>query len=203
MMRHTSFLLLAALFMGCHFGHGQPAPVSPDYNFTVPGGWRMEHIPFPIPFAPTISYTGTENAYFPAGWGDKDSQDYWSYAFVWWLNGSLVPDTAAFRQNLETYYGGLLRDNIGRRNIPASKVVPVRATVSEAQADSGDTKTYTASVQTLDYMLQVPITLYCLIHVKGCGGPDHTAIVVTVSPKGPGDSIWQRFSEMNRSFGCK
>src|SRR5215471_14982261 len=58
------------------------------YFLPTPQGWTSEIIPFPIEFAPSINYSGVEDLRFTAGWGNAQTDEYWSYAFLWWLEGS-------------------------------------------------------------------------------------------------------------------
>ena len=58
----------------------------PIYKLPFPDGWNVERFSIPIDFAPGIAYKGVEDIRFAPGWGDKKSEEYWSYCFLWWLN---------------------------------------------------------------------------------------------------------------------
>jgi hypothetical protein len=53
----------------------------PPYRFDIPKGWGVERFPIPIEFAPQVNYKGVEDVRFAPGWGDKTSEQYWSYTF--------------------------------------------------------------------------------------------------------------------------
>ncbi|MGL6267834.1 MAG: hypothetical protein ACRC2O_07895, partial [Chitinophagaceae bacterium] len=66
-------------------GHKWEAP----YTLPVPKDWTIERFPIPISFAPQIPYRGVEDIRFTPGWGKKISEEYWSYAFLWYLEGEV------------------------------------------------------------------------------------------------------------------
>ena len=68
-------------------GHKWEAP----YELPVPKGWTIERFLIPISFAPQISYTGVEDIRFAPGWANAGSDEYWTYAFLWWLEGNIQP----------------------------------------------------------------------------------------------------------------
>ncbi len=124
----NSFVAIVILFCfaACNNNPGKTAiSKNESYHFDVPAGWTSEHIPFPISFAGSIPYKGVEDVRFTGGWGNPSSDEYWSYEFVWWLDGEQAMNADTLQQNMRIYYTGLVGDNITRRNIPAAKVVPV------------------------------------------------------------------------------
>src|SRR4030095_5077344 len=78
------------------------------YTFIQPDNWQEEHIQFPISFAPQIPYSGVEELRFAPGWAVSTSDEYWSYTFLWWLEGKPSIDKDSLQKNLTFYYSGLL-----------------------------------------------------------------------------------------------
>ncbi|CAN5753703.1 hypothetical protein BH10BAC2_BH10BAC2_07290 [soil metagenome] len=154
-----------------------------SYELTIPAGWTTERILFPIDFAPQIQYTGVEDLRFANGWGDISSEEHWSYAFLWWLDGKPVITDTALQENLTNYYSGLVKRNITSRSIPAFKVVSTVAKINTATTATGDIATFTGTIDMLNYIAQTPMTLNCIIHIKDCGREDKTAIFFEVSPQ--------------------
>jgi len=93
-------------------GHKWEAP----YTLPIPKDWAIERFPIPITFAPQISYKGVEDIRFTPGWGKVKSDEYWSYAFLWYLEGEIKIDPQIIDSNLKAYYTGLI--SINGRNIP-------------------------------------------------------------------------------------
>ena len=129
-------------------------------------------------FAPEIAYTGIEDVRFTKGWGDSTSNDYWSYAYLWFLDGKVAVNEKVIKHNLELYYTGLVGRNIEKRNIPAEKVIATKATIRKTKTYSGDINTFSGSINMLDYMTQKPITFSCLIHHKTCAGQAQDAYLL-------------------------
>ncbi len=172
------------------------------YNLAIPAGWTTERIDFPISFAPSISYTGTEDLRFAKEWGKNNSDEHWAYAFLWWLDGKVKVDTATLRTDLTAYYSGLVQQNVREQNIPAVKLVPTTVEVNAVAALPGDKSTFTATVHMLNYQVQEPMVLNCIIHVRQCDGSRHTAILFTISPKEKSHPVWGQLDAINNDFSC-
>ncbi len=174
----------------------------PPYNLIIPKGWDVERFSLPPDFAPQIIYKGVEDLRFAPGWGDSTSEEYWSYAYLWWLDGDPRIDANSLHENLKAYYTGLVGRNITRRKIPANKVVPTHVTVKKIKTVASDIETYSGDIHMLDYMTQQPIILNTLIHIKSCGLQKHTVVFVEISPKPFIHSIWQQFNNIEKGFQC-
>jgi hypothetical protein len=199
----NSFVAIVVIvcFSSCNNSTGKTAATKDEpYHFDVLPGWTSEHIPFPISFAGSIPYKGVENVRFTSGWGNPSSDEYWSYEFVWWLDGDQPMNAGTLQQNMRIYYTGLVTDNITRRNIPAVKVVPVVTAYKKINSTPGDVETYTGTVNMLDYMVQQPIVLNSLVHIQKCAG--HTVILYEMSPKPYSHAVWQELNKVALSFTC-
>jgi hypothetical protein len=179
-----------------------PNTWTPPYDLVVPNGWGVERFPLPPDFAPQMNYKGIEDLRFAPGWGDSTSVEYWSYSYLWWLDGNPKIDATSLQVNLKAYYSGLVGRNITRRKIPANKVVPTQVTIKKIKAAEGDVETYSGSIQMLDYMTQQRIVLNTLIHVRHCELQKHTPVFVEISPKPFAHSIWKQFYKIIERFQC-
>jgi hypothetical protein len=180
-----------------------PQKWNPPYSLAMPEGWDVERFLIPISFAPDIKYKGVEDVRFTPGWGKAQSSEYWSYAFLWYLDGKPEMNSKAIEQNLKSYYAGLIGSNIERRKIPADKITPVVVLMNETKTENGDIKTFTGSVQMLDYMEQKPITLNCIAHLKYCFGQSNTYVFYQISPKHFGDDVWKDLQQLWTDFECR
>jgi len=194
----SSFTTLAQTPKTAFDGKNWMAP----YTLNIPKGWDVERFLIPIEFAPQIPYKGVEDIRFTPGWGNAKSDEYWSYAFLWYLDGS--PETTAeiVATNLKAYYTGLVGRNVEPRKIPANKLVSIKTAVKQVKTDKGDIKTFRGTVYMLDYMEQQPITLYCIVHLKSCPGQNKTFIFNEISPKPYSDNIWQSLNQLWTEFNC-
>jgi hypothetical protein len=175
----------------------------PPYQLGTPRGWGVEQFALPPNFASSMTYKGVEDIRFTPGWGDSTSSDYWSYVFLWWLEGKPAINAATLQQNLQLYYSGLVNRNIIERKLPESKIVPTIATIRKIPTTSGDLQTFNGSIQMLDYMTRRPIVLHALIHVKDCDAMNHQAIIIEISPKPYVHSVWKQFDKLDKSYSCE
>ena len=101
-----SLLVLVLLLLTSGWTGGQESPPVP-FLLPTPDGWRTETIPFPLPFAPDLQYVGLEELRFAPGMFDPESEDSWTYAFVWWLPLGTAIDRETLESDLEAYFRGL------------------------------------------------------------------------------------------------
>jgi len=173
------------------------------YTLSFPEGWGVERFLIPIEFASSIPYKGIEDIRFTPGWGDPKTEEYWTYAFLWYLDEMPATSETVIQTNLNAYYTGLIGRNIEKRKIPKEKLFPVKTSVKEVKAEQGDLKTFKGTINMLDYMEQKPMTLNCVVHVKSCPGQTKGFIFYEISPKISTDKIWTSLESLSKSFDCK
>src|SRR5258708_9867792 len=198
-------ILVLFSFIACHASAQEfdGAHWKPPYTLGFPQGWGVERFLIPIEFAPSIPYKGIEDIRFTSVWGNAKSDEYWSYAFLWYLDEMPVTNEVTIQTNLNAYYTGLIGRNIERRKIPAEKLFPVKTLVKEVGTEAGDSKTFKGSINMLDYMEQKPMALNCIVHVKSCAGQSNGFIFYEISPKPTGDKVWVSLELLWKSFDCK
>jgi hypothetical protein len=181
----------------------RPTPVefnaelyNPPYNLITPEGWGVERLGIPIDFAPTIPYSGVEDIRFAPGWADSASDEYWTYAFLWYLDGKPEINSESIEKNLNAYYTGLIGRNIDKRNIPQEKISDVKVSMKQINTSEGDLQTYSGTIDMLDYMGQKPITLNCIVHIKSCGDENHTFVFYEISPKPLTSDVWKEMDKL-------
>ena len=175
-------------------GHKWESP----YTLPVPKDWAVERFQIPISFAPQIPYKGVEDIRFTPGWAKANSDEYWSYAFLWYLEGNVNMDTETLNRNLKAYYTGLVNVNGGK--IPKEKVIPVEASFMVVRKDTGDLKTFAGEISMLDYMGKMPIVLHCKVHIKSCTGENKRFIFYELSPKPLSHNIWLSLDKLWYEF---
>ena len=178
-------------------GHKWEAP----YVLDTIKGWGIERFLIPISFAPSIPYKGVEDIRFTPGWAKKTTTDYWSYAFLWYLDGTPSFDAKTIENNLKTYYTGLIKVNSDSSKI-AGKSFPVTSSIRSRTAENEDLKTFGGSVYMLDYMSLQPVTLNVVIHIRTCAGKDKTFVFHEISPMPYTDEVWKRLDQLWVNFKC-
>jgi hypothetical protein len=175
----------------------------PPYKLDLPNGWNMERFSLPAEFAVQMNLKGVEELRFPPGWGDSTSAQYWSYAYLWWLDGTTEINAVILQKNLQALYTGLVGRNIISRQIALSRQAPTSVTINKIKTAAGDAQTFQGQTHMLDYMTQKPIVLNLLIHEKNCSTKNHTAVFVEVSPMPRMHAIWNDLEKLFASFQCE
>ncbi|HEX2838296.1 MAG TPA: hypothetical protein VHN77_09245 [Phycisphaerales bacterium] len=101
--RQLAILSVVCLVLSACAARQHTRPASTPISLA---GWQSETFPLPPSFAPGLP-TGTESLRFAPGWRDPKSENFWSYAFVLWIDEP-APDAARTDQLLEQYYDGLM-----------------------------------------------------------------------------------------------
>jgi hypothetical protein len=172
------------------------------YHLPTSEGWDIERFPIPASFAPSIAYKGVEDIRFTPGWAKSGSDEYWSYAFLWFLDGAQNFTSKIVETHLFAYYTGLFNANTDRTKIDTTKLVRVKATVQSKKAAPGDIKTFEGMVLMNDYMTRKPITLHLRVHIKSCEGQNKTFAFFELSPRPYTDKVWSSLDQLWVGFRC-
>lgn len=176
---------------------------APPYVLSKPKGWGIEQFALPPDFASEMSLKGVEDVRFAPGWGEPASEDYWSYFYLWWLEGKPELSVKSVQENLRLYYSGLVGQNVLGWKIAGSKLLPTEVIVTKLKATEGDLQTYKGTIRMLDYMTQRPIILNTMIHLKECTALNRSAVFIEVSPRPYTHPIWQQMDKMGTGFTCE
>lgn len=172
------------------------------YDLDVPKGWDVERFLIPITFAPAIPYNGVEDIRFTPGWGKKETGEYWSYAFLWYLDNKPAFNSKIIEKNLVAYYTGLFTINTDKSKIDTARLMPVTASIKKRSTDKGDLKTFQGSVNMMDYMTKQPLRINLVIHIKSCEGQKKIFVFHEVSPKPFTDNVWISLNQLWLNFKC-
>ncbi len=178
-------------------GHSWNAP----YDLSSPKDWGIERFSIPISFAKKISYKGVEDIRFAPGWAKASSENYWSYAFLWYLDDKIKINAKEIESNLQIYYTGLI--NANGSAISSETVIPVVTSFIKTKKESGDLNTFVGTIKMLDYMGNKPILLNCKVHQKVCFGENKTLLFYELSPQPLSHTIWQSLDKLWLDFKCK
>jgi hypothetical protein len=180
-------------------GHKWEAP----YHLPIPKDWTFERFLIPIGFAPEIPYKGVEDIRFAPGWAKQNDDEYWTYAFLWYLDNSPNTDANIIAANLKAYYTGLFKINTDSARAVTEKPIPVYTLFKKIPTAKGDAETYTGAIEMGDYMQRKPIKLNCIVHVKSCQEHSKTILFYELSPKPYSHSNWVHLNQLWLDFKCK
>ncbi|HEV3325111.1 MAG TPA: hypothetical protein VG052_05880 [Puia sp.] len=177
----------------------------PPYKWMMPEGWRGEPTYLPGPNSPRFPLKAVEDIRFPPGWGVAGSEEYWSVAYLFWLDAGQKIDADVVQASLTTYYDDLVAGAVIRRNltIPPGTIKPVQVTIKKISAEPDDRETYTGTIAMFDYMGLKQMTLNYFVHVKPCSPRGHTALFLEISPKPVDHPIWAKLKEPKQKFSCE
>lgn len=198
----TIIFILASLYL-----HGQTLTDKIDlnrwkapYSLEIPHGWTIERFLIPIEFAPQIPYKGIEDIRFTPGWGSSKSNEYWTYAFLWYLDGTPKINLKNIKANLKAYDSGLVDRNITPRKIPSGKLITVEVKAQKEKKQKGDLRTFAGTIYMLDYMEQKPIVLNFTVHIKINASQNKTFLFTEISPRPHTDNVWRKLDQLWLDF---
>jgi hypothetical protein len=183
-MIKKTLLLLILLFL-IKTGYSQQAA----YTFPLPQNWGTEKINFPIDFAPKIALKGVEELRFTPGWGDSKSEEYWSYAFLWFVEGKPSFNVDILQSYLTQYFNGLYISNLKNKTAPLPSNF-TQAQVKKVTTLPNDQETYEGAIATLNFLTGQAINFNACIHIRNFDNIKRTAVLYEISPLAFGQSAW-------------
>lgn len=93
------------------------------FRFDTPKSWNRDTFKLHAPSVPTLSVDGWVDVRMPQNWRSPQSENHWSYAFLWWLPGSPTIHKEQLEKDLNLYYDDIVELNVKRRKIPTDSVV--------------------------------------------------------------------------------
>ena len=162
--------------------------------------WRKEAFKFPIPFAKEVDFNGVADVRFTKGWEDKNSPNFWSYAFAWKIVLENKLSETEIENYMQLYFDGLM--NVVKKD--KSKAIPPTIALFTSTA-SGETINYKGKIRIYDAFFTQDILL---LHVEGeysyCKEQDKSIYVFKLSPKSTEDTVWVHLNKtVLRSDSCK
>lgn len=201
--------ILPAILLFCATAYAQETKDEIDghtwqatYSLPTPKNWSVERFPVPPSFAPSIAYKGVEDIRFAPGWAKSGSAEYWSYAFLWYLDGKPIVTEATLEKDLQAYYTGLFEVNSDSARLAALQPISV-TTKFKVDHSSGTQPAFTGTVTMIDYLTYKPITLHCRVRLGSCNEPDKEFVFFELSPQPFTHTIWKSLDQLWQDFACK
>ena len=149
--------------------------------------WKKEIFTFPIRFAKEIDYKGIEEAHFPKGWSSKESPNFWSYVFVWDVEGNKVNSVKEIEADLKTYFDGLMG-------------LPNTITQFAKNESTTNKISYVGKVSFFDNLrTKEDISLNVRVQKQNCKENNKSIIVFRFSPKGFNHEVWNTIEKVTLS----
>lgn len=154
--------------------------------------WGVEMFTFPISFAKDITYRGTEEAYFPRGWRDTLSMEFWSYAFTWRIDVNYELSEEELELNLYKYFHGLMTNVNKQRDLVIPETI--------IQLDKAFDGQFTGIVKMHDsFTTEKELILNVAAKQHICPRTKMSVVVFRFSPKPYETMIWTKLNQLSLS----
>jgi hypothetical protein len=168
--------------------------VKPEF-LKGPVSWQFERFALPPTFSPTFPYKGTEELRFSPGMFNKDSVNYFSYAFVARLDNTPAFTQEQVKNYLLVYFKGLCASTAKQRNLI---VDTSQITVSTTNSSP---PTYNALLRIFGVFADgAPVRLNAEIKVLSDSKTQTTFLVFIASPQPKSHPIWQQLYQIQKDF---
>jgi hypothetical protein len=166
----------------------------------APDDWRSESFKFPLIFAPTIPYEGTEYVRFAPYWAEDNAERGFTYVILWDLKRRTL-EPAELERGLNVYFDGLMEQVTRARKIEDTGAVtstalhPLAAPEGWQEALSGRVYTWNAFVK------GEPLVLNLEIAHRPCGA-DRTQVFFAFSRAERAQPPWKDLRAIRSATTC-
>ena len=186
------------------------AAASPDadagagYSWPIPANWYPDGYTFPLPWAPSIAYSGQEILQQAPGFSDPASAEFWSYTFAWWLDGDPNLTASSLSTEFLAYYTGIMggctyaEGPCDLSNYQAHFIELAGTTGRRA------VKVFGGDVQMYDeFFTGKLMTLHFLASTYDCPRDRHRVALFSASPAPLTNGVWEELLERQAAFRCE
>ncbi len=168
------------------------------FSMPVPEGWRTETIPFPLGFAPDLPYEGLEELRFSPGMFDADSEQFWSYAFIWWVNLDSETDADSLSIYLDSYFQGLA-DAVAQ-----SRELDISGAHFASSIEANEGASFSGVAETFDpFVTLEQVTLHIRGDVFPCPAQERLVVFFALSPQDVDHAVWDDLDAIRAGFSCE
>lgn len=196
-MKHLALLIIivCAGFAPAAAQRAQPAPTM----LPGPADWSFERLPIPPAFAPSIFWTGYEEARFSPGMFSKNSPLHFTYALSICIDGTSKIQDKKLENFLEKYFRGLSTMVGQGKGIKPDPAV-FKAEVKTRKDASGSEGLFTARIPIIDTFTDGrQITLNLEIDVRPQPKVKKTQIILLISPQAMDAEIWKQLRSIREA----
>ncbi len=170
-----------------------------------PVSWQFERFTLPPTFSQTFPYKGVEELRFSPGMFNKDSVNYFSYAFIARLDNMPAFTQDQVKNYLLVYFKGLCASTAKQRNLTidtAQIAVTIEPGVRTTGASVVSTPlTYNAELHLFGVFADgAPVGLNAEIKVISDPRTQTTYLVYIASPQPKSNPIWQQLYQIQKNF---
>jgi len=166
-----------------------------DLNLLITDStWKKEVFTFPLSFAKGIPYKGVEEAQFPEGWRKKESDEHWSYVFVWKIDLDAELSAKELEVDLQTYFDGIM--NMKANGGEEAGILNTTVLLVEKEPAKANPR-YVGKVKTFDaFFAKQAFVLNVQIDMHYCNEEKKSIIIFRFSPKDFKDDVWLKLNQV-------
>jgi hypothetical protein len=169
-------------------------------QIVAPEGWRKETFAFPLAFAPSIPYEGTEHVRFSPWWSRFETPQGFSYVVLWDIRATPM-EGVVLERALEVYFDGLMNSAADARHLHL--MVPQTAVVLHPMAaPAGWNEAYAGAVHTWNAFTRgETLVLNAEIADRPCGdGRMQVFYAFSRAPRT--DPVWESLRGVRQATPC-
>ena len=169
----------------------------PTLYQSAPNDWRSEVVELPLSFAPDIDIKGIKELRFSPGMFSSDSDTYFTYSFIWWLEGEPVFDAERLAEDVTRYYQGIYK-------LVSQKQMDVSGFAANFHhVGSRKLSFFEGSAELIDpFVTEAPLVLNIKVEQSFCKDQGHTALFFKLSPQPFAGENWEVL-DMQRAGECR
>ena len=169
--------------------------------------WAGERIKLPPGFAPKLGLKGIEEILFAPGMFKAEAKDFFTYVFLFALEGKPVLTAEVLRRELLIYYTGLSKARMNDPKLDVSKFTVKLEPVKEngvTPKEAMNVKSYRAEVVWLEpFTTKKMQTLHFELQTWQYKGSANQYLFVSASPQKPAAAIWKTMRGIRASVKLK
>lgn len=168
----------------------------------APNNWKKETFTFPLDFAPKLQFTGIEEAIFTPGWSDKTSPEFWTYSFVWYVDGNLELAEDKLQTFIGDYFNGLTQ-TVGTGKGMKKEAISNAFAIFMEKERINNWQHFEGKVQLFDvFFSEQEIRLNTKVKALYCEDVNKHLVLFSFARKAFDDKIWKVFDNVQTIDDC-
>ncbi|HET9469613.1 MAG TPA: hypothetical protein VFO24_00815 [Usitatibacter sp.] len=165
----------------------------------APASWRKESFTFPLPYAPSLPYEGTEEVRFSPQWAHFGAPDGFTYAVLWEIRPTSV-EGLALERALSVYFDGLMNNVAIARKLDAM-VPQTQVALHPLAAPEGWSGAYAGAIHTWNGFAKAePLVLNAEIAYRACGERMQVFFGLSEAPRAA--PAWESLRRIRSATRC-
>jgi len=165
----------------------------------APASWRKESFTFPLAYAPSLPYEGTEEVRFSPQWAHFSAPDGFTYAVLWDIKPTPM-EGLALERALSVYFDGLMNTVAIARKLDAM-VPQTQVALHPLASPDGWSGAYAGTIHTWNGFAKAePLVLNAEIAYRACG--ERMQVIFGLSEAPRAAPAWEDLRRVRSATRC-